>query len=339
MASLEGFAFPRIGQIAVPEVTSADVLEVLAPIWHEKPPTARYVRWRIRAVLEWAVAMEFRTDNPCDRIDSVLGPHHHVVEHLRALPHREVGSAVESVRETKAPPVLKLVFEFLVLTVARWSEVRLAEWAEIDRAAGVWTVPETRMKTRREHRVPLCGRAMEIIEEARDLGGGGPLVFSLEDGKPMSRSGCAACSANWGSRPCRTGSGRRSGTGRPMRRTIPGRPALAKALATSVAAVGPATAGHGSHADMDPPRADAMAVGARAHPSTACSWRRLPLELCGGKQSFPSVVQPLPEQPVAFGGELHQRQHPPRKGLKLGEVDRHRVPTVQRCFQDVGGCE
>ena len=57
-------------------VTSADVLEILAPIWHTKAETARRLRQRIRAVLEWAVALEFRIDNPCDRIGPVLGPQH-----------------------------------------------------------------------------------------------------------------------------------------------------------------------------------------------------------------------------------------------------------------------
>ena len=68
LASLERYAFPSIGTRLISDVTSADVLEILAPIWHDKAQTARRVRQRIRAVLEWAVAMEWRTDNPCDRI-------------------------------------------------------------------------------------------------------------------------------------------------------------------------------------------------------------------------------------------------------------------------------
>ena len=100
----------------VSEVTSADVLEILAPLWHTKAPTARYVHHRVRAVLEWASAMDWRTDNPCDRLLPVLGTQHDVVEHRRALPHREVAAAIETVRESTAPSALKLAFEFLVLT-------------------------------------------------------------------------------------------------------------------------------------------------------------------------------------------------------------------------------
>ena len=159
MASMRRYAFPRIGKMPVSEVTSADLLEILTPIWHRKASIARRVRQRLRAVLEWAVAMEYRIDNPCDRIAPVLGPQHDVTEHMRALPHGEVAAAIRTVRAATAPEVAKLAFEFLVLTAARWSEVRWAEWAEIDRDAGVWTVPAKRMKANRKHRVPLGGRA------------------------------------------------------------------------------------------------------------------------------------------------------------------------------------
>ena len=67
LSSLSRFAFPRIGKVPVSEVTSADVLEILSPIWHVKPDMAGKLRQHMRAVLEWAVAMELRLDNPCDR--------------------------------------------------------------------------------------------------------------------------------------------------------------------------------------------------------------------------------------------------------------------------------
>ena len=136
--TFERYAFPRIGKMPVSEVTSADVLEILAPIWHTKADTARRLRQRIRAVLEWAVAMEFRIDNPCDRIDPVLGPQRDVVQHMRALPHREVAAAIQTARASTVPLAVRLAFEFLVLTAARWGEVRWAEWAEADRFTSAW---------------------------------------------------------------------------------------------------------------------------------------------------------------------------------------------------------
>ena len=182
--SLERYAFPRIGKIPVSEITSGDVLEILTPIWHGKAPTARSVLLRIRTVLEWAVAMEFRIDNPCDRTVRALGTQHDVVEHRLALPHREVSAAIQTIRGSNTAPVVKLAFEFLVLTAARWGEVRKAMWTEIDRNETVWTLPPNRMKANRQHRVPLCGRAMEILDATWRLGdGNNPSVFITERGK------------------------------------------------------------------------------------------------------------------------------------------------------------
>ena len=186
ISSLRRYAFLRIGKMPVSEVTSADVLEILTPIWHVKAETARRLRHRIRAVLEWAVAMEFRIDNPCDRVVPVLGTQNDVVQHMRALPHREAPAAIERVRASNARPVVKLALEFLVLTAARWGEVRWAEWTEIDRDDCVWTIPATRMKAKRQHRVPLCDRAMEMLDAVRTLGEGiSPLVFTKRRGKPL----------------------------------------------------------------------------------------------------------------------------------------------------------
>ena len=167
------------------DVTSAEVLEVLTPVWHVKAQTARRVRERIRAVLEWAVAMEYRSDNPCDRIAPVLGPQQATVEHMRALAHQDVPAALARVRASGAADIVTLAFEFLVLTAARWGEVRGAAWTEIDVAAAVWTIPAARMKAKRPHRVPLPERTAEILEAARTRGDG-PLVFPGRDGAPLA---------------------------------------------------------------------------------------------------------------------------------------------------------
>ena len=191
LGSLEHHAFPHIGKMPIGEVTSADVIGILAPIWHDKAPTARKLRQRIRAVLEWAVAMDLRPDNPCDRIGPVLGAQGNAVRHMRALPHGEVASALQTVRASNARPVLKLAFEFLVLTATRSGEVRGAVWTEIDRDEGVWTVPARRTKGNREHRVPLSRCALEILDQARALGGIGAFVFPSVRGQPVGSTAMA----------------------------------------------------------------------------------------------------------------------------------------------------
>ena len=187
MSSLTRHVFPYIGDKPVRDVTSADLLYALRRIWHSRPETARRVRQRISAVMEWAIAMHLRDDDPCDRLGKVLGSQQDLVQHMRALPHTEVAAAIKAVHGSGATPAVKLAFEFLVLTAARSGEVRGGKWTEIDLTARVWTIPAKRMKSRRDHRVPLCGRAMEILKAARKLGGRcSLLVFPSQGGKPIS---------------------------------------------------------------------------------------------------------------------------------------------------------
>ena len=186
MASLHRYVFPRIGTISVSDVAAADLIEILSPVWYTKAATARVLLQRIRSVLDWAVAMEFRTSNPCDHLPVVLGRQHRVIRHMRALPHREVAAAIRAVRGSSRSAAGPLAFEFLVLTVARWGEVRWAEWDEIDDGAGVWTVPAARMKANRKHRVPLCRRALEILDRARRLDAESPFLFTRGGAKPLS---------------------------------------------------------------------------------------------------------------------------------------------------------
>ena len=103
----------------------------------------------------WALG---RDNNPCDRVVPVLEPQNDIVTHRQALLHKDVAAAIETVRDGSAQPAVRLAFEYLVLTAARSGEVRLATWDEIDTAGAVWTVPAARMRAKREHRVPLCGR-------------------------------------------------------------------------------------------------------------------------------------------------------------------------------------
>ena len=185
--SLRTYAFPRIGDKLVSDITSADLLPILAPIWYDKPETARRVRQRIGAVMKWAVAMQHRPDNPAgSALGEALGRQRAVVRHRPALPHGEVASAVAAVRASRAWAGAKLAFEFLVLTAARSGEVRLATWNEIDLDAAVWTIPGARMKAEDDHSVPLSERAVEVLRAARRLGDGTGLVFPSQRGKALA---------------------------------------------------------------------------------------------------------------------------------------------------------
>ncbi|MCY3759456.1 MAG: tyrosine-type recombinase/integrase [Acidobacteria bacterium] len=178
MASLRRYAFPRIGKMPVSEVTSADLLEILTPIWHRKASSARRVRQRISAVMKWAIAQGYRMANPAgEALGAALPRQGSIPRHFKALPYGEVAGAVRTVRHSEAAVAVKLGFEFLVLTACRSGEMRGARWEEIDLEAATWTVPPERMKHRREHRVPLSARAREILAEAGRTESSSDLVF------------------------------------------------------------------------------------------------------------------------------------------------------------------
>jgi integrase len=144
------------------------VLSVLRPIWKTKTETATRVRERIEAVLNAATAGGYRTgDNPArwrGHLDNLLPKRSKVaaVEHHAALPYTEIGAFMAELRRDTGIPARAL--EFVVLTAVRSGEALNAMWDEIDIANRLWTIPAARMKGGREHRVPLSGAAMAIIE-------------------------------------------------------------------------------------------------------------------------------------------------------------------------------
>ena len=162
---------PHLGAVRVDKITGRDVLAVLRPLLADgKLVTARKIRQRVSAVMRWVVASGYRVDNPADAITAALPKVRHKTKHHRALPYAEVGAALEAVRRSPTEwEGVKLAVEFLVLTAARSGEVRGARWEEVDDDAAVWTAPAERTKAGRAHRVPLSGRAIEVLREARDL--------------------------------------------------------------------------------------------------------------------------------------------------------------------------
>ena len=186
-ASMRDYALPCLGAMPVDKITTADVLAALTPIWNEKRETARRVRHRIGAVMKWAVAQGHRPDNPAgDAIAAALPKVRQRRTHHRALPCAEVAGTLAKVRGSDAVLSTKLALEFLALTAARSGEVRNAVWAEMDLPRATWVVPAGRAKTGREHRVPLSGRSLGVLDEARELRDQSHLVFPSVRGKPIS---------------------------------------------------------------------------------------------------------------------------------------------------------
>ncbi len=166
--TLEQYAHPVFGLVLVSDVDQALVLRVLEPIWKEKTETASRLRGRIESVLDWAKGRGYRTgDNPAawkGNLDAQLAAPTKVakIEHHPAVPVDELGAFMARLRAAEGMGALAL--EFAILTAARSGEVRGARWQEIDLEAAVWTVPAERMKTGKEHRVPLSTAALDVLK-------------------------------------------------------------------------------------------------------------------------------------------------------------------------------
>jgi len=178
IASVKADVFPTLGDRPVDAIDTSDVLKTLAPIWTTKPETARRLMQRMRVIFEWARASGHRSgDNPVDGVTKVLPKQRQAPIHHAALPYAGVPAFVKGLRAADAGVSTKLAFEFLILTAARTNEVLGARWEQIDRTAKTWTIPSTRIKAGREHRVPLSLRCLDLLESAEAIGDGGPYVF------------------------------------------------------------------------------------------------------------------------------------------------------------------
>jgi integrase len=174
-ATLAAYADPVIGNLPVHAVDTALVMRVLEPIWATKPETASRVRGRIELVLDWATVRGYRTgENPArwrGHLDHLLPKKAKLrrVAHHPALPYAQIPEFMAELRAQDG--VAARALEFVILTAARTGEVRGCLWRDIDIKGKLWTVPAERMKAGREHRVPLCDRAIEILQEMKVLDG------------------------------------------------------------------------------------------------------------------------------------------------------------------------
>jgi integrase len=167
------YVYPVLGELPVAAIDTGLVVQILDPIWAKKPETASRVRGRIEAVLDAATVRGFRQGpNPAQwkgNLAHILPARARVrkVAHHAALPFAELPAFMAALRGREGMAARAL--EFAILTAGRTDEVLGAPWGEFDPEAKVWTIPAERMKGSREHRVPLSGAALAVLEEVRPL--------------------------------------------------------------------------------------------------------------------------------------------------------------------------
>lgn len=186
--TLRDYAYPVMGSISVVQVDQAAVLKCLKPIWTKKTETAKRVRQRVEAILDYAKAKSYRTgDNPAawkGGLEPLLPKPNKIkeIKHHKALHYDKLPSFISQLRaqDGLGPQALR----FLILTGARTGDVRGAKWEEIDLKKKIWIVPKERMKAGEEHRVPLSQIAIDLLEALPRLD---EYVFPGQtQGKPLS---------------------------------------------------------------------------------------------------------------------------------------------------------
>nr|WP_202114998.1 site-specific integrase [Gilliamella sp. Pas-s27] len=150
------------------QIQPKDVADVLREIWLEKPETAMRLKQRIHAVLSWGWAREYCASNPVDVVHHLLPPQPSKTvrtEHHPAMDWREIPKFInDHIRTSPSIQIAPKIIEFLILTACRSGEVRGMKWDEVNFDNAIWTIPANRMKAKILHRVPLCKRALEILE-------------------------------------------------------------------------------------------------------------------------------------------------------------------------------
>lgn len=194
-STLETYAFPTLGKMAVDDVELAHIVEVLEPHWSEKTETMSRVRQRIEAVLAWASAHGYRQGPNVaawkNNLDAILPAPAKIakVEHHRALEFDAIHDFMTDLRQRQGMAARCL--EFVVLTAVRSGEARGAVWSEINLEERVWSIPGERMKNGKPHRVPLSGAAVRLLESLPG-GEGGALVFPAPRGGKLSDAAMSA---------------------------------------------------------------------------------------------------------------------------------------------------
>jgi integrase len=161
--TLATYVYPVFGHVPIEAVDKSMIVKALDAIWTEKPETATRVRSRIKNVLDWAIDRGHRIAPNPTPTPKGMGPQPDTGRHMPALPWEQIPEFMAELRQQEG--VAARALEFAILCASRSGEVRLMRWSgnEIDTSAKQWACPAERMKSKREHLVPLTGRCVEII--------------------------------------------------------------------------------------------------------------------------------------------------------------------------------
>ena len=188
-STLDTYAKPVIGHMLVADIDVHDIVRTLEPIWTTKTETASRLRGRIEGVLAWATVKGHRSgDNPArwqGNLSETLPKPGKVAkkDNHPALALKDAADWFDALRKRDGTAARAL--EFLTYTAARSGEIRGMTWGEFDRDEQIWTIPASRMKAGKEHRVPLTIDAVKLLDAMPRIEGT-DYVFAAPRGGPLS---------------------------------------------------------------------------------------------------------------------------------------------------------
>lgn len=189
-STLVDYAYRSLGNLAVGDIDTALVMRVVQSIWYTKPETASRLLGRIKSILDWATVRQYRAGtNPAmwkGHLDHMLPSRRKIapIVHHPALPYPEVGAFMANLRLQDG--IAARALELTILTATRTSETLLAEWREFDLEQKHWIIPASRMKARKEHKVPLSPSALKVLLAMREQREGDFVFPGSKPKRPLS---------------------------------------------------------------------------------------------------------------------------------------------------------
>jgi integrase len=174
--SLVTDVFSDVGHRPIKELAAPEVLAVLRKIeTREALETASRVSQRCAAVFRYAIATGRCERNPvADLRGALKAPKR---EHRAALSAADLPGFLAKLEAYEGHIQTKLALKLLALTFVRSGELRGAQWTEFDLEHAEWRIPAERMKMRAPHIVPLSNQALAVLEQLKQLTGGGRFLF------------------------------------------------------------------------------------------------------------------------------------------------------------------
>lgn len=173
------FAIPYLGQRPVSAISAAEILNVVQRVEKRgRYDTAVRLRALIGQVIRFAIATARAENDPTQALRGALTMPQ-PKSRAAVTDAAQAGGLLRAIDGFDGQPTTMAALQLMALLFPRPGELRLAQWKEFDLDAGIWAIPSSRMKMRREHRVPLPRQAVAILRGLENLTGDGVggLVF------------------------------------------------------------------------------------------------------------------------------------------------------------------